>query len=277
MRVEDIDPPREQSGATQGILRTLEAYGFEWHGAVRFQSASRDQHHAAIQALLERRQAYFCSCSRSDLASADLGDLGPVYPGTCRTGAATGATAVRVRTDNAPLSYIDGLQGLQVQHLESDSGDFIIRRKDELVAYHLAVVVDDYDQGITDVVRGIDLMNSTPRQIWLQQLLGYTTPNYSHIPIAINALGQKLSKRAGAGAVLSEHAVATLLAVLVALGQEPPAGLSAASLHTLWDWAFAHWNMDRLQGKTELQVGSIGVARAESGFSGEAVAREKNP
>jgi glutamyl-Q tRNA(Asp) synthetase len=256
LRIENIDPPREQHGATQSILKTLEAFGFEWDGPVRYQDASRELHEAALDFLLSRDLAYRCGCSRSDLETVELGDLGPIYPGTCRTGTDATTTAVRVRTDNTALTFMDGLQGRIVHRLESESGDFIIHRKDGLIAYQLAVVVDDHDQGITHIVRGIDLLDSTPRQVWLQHLLGYTVPRYMHIPIATNALGQKLSKSTGAGAVSLKYREATLLAALAALRQEPPAKLVGASLGGIWDWALENWNIDRLQGETAIPVSS---------------------
>lgn len=255
MRVEDIDPPREQPGAADGIIDTLAAYGFEWHGEPRYQSTSHDRHDAALTSLLERQLAYHCGCSRSDLETVELGDLGPIYPGTCRGGTSADITAVRIRTDNTTLTFIDGLQGPRSQRLQADSGDFIIRRKDKLIAYHLAVVVDDNDQGVTDIVRGIDLMDSTPRQIWLQKLLGYPTPDYVHIPIAVNAQGQKLSKNTGADGISPDQAVATLLAALAALGQAPPSELATAPLAVVWEWARDNWNIEKLRCKSEIPVG----------------------
>ena len=258
LRIENIDPPREQPGATQSIIETLAAFGFEWDGPVRFQDTSRELHDEALGLLEARGLAYRCGCSRSDLESAGLGDLGPIYPGTCRSGTEATTTALRVRTDNIALAFTDGLQGPKSQRLESESGDFIIRRKDDLIAYHLAVVVDDHDQGVTHVVRGIDLLDSTLRQIWLQQLLGYRTPLYMHIPIAINALGQKLSKSSGAPEVMCQNKEIALLAALAALQQGPPAKLASASLAGIWDWAFENWDIARLRGQTEIPF-SAGV------------------
>lgn len=252
LRVEDIDPPREQPGATEKILAALEAYGFEWDGPTSFQSASRDAHEAAIKRLIDTGQAYPCGCSRRSLASAPHGPLGIIYPGTCRDGCNSGETALRVRTNDAEIAFIDGLQGRQSQRLESESGDFIILRRDGLVAYQLAVVVDDEMQGITDIVRGIDLMDSTPRQIWLQQLLGFTTPNYCHIPVAVNADGQKLSKNTGASGLSLDNIEATLVAALQALGQNPPPDLNRAAIAEIWQWAGAHWDIAVLELQEQL-------------------------
>ena len=247
LRVEDIDPPREQPGATAEILAALEAYGFEWDGPTGFQSTSRDAHDAAIERLLDSGLAYPCGCSRRDLASSAHGPLGVIYPGTCRNGCDSDETALRVRTNDQVVSFVDGLQGPQSQRLESESGDFIVLRRDGLVAYQLAVVVDDELQGITDIVRGIDLMDSTPRQIWLQQLLGYSTPNYVHIPVAINAEGQKLSKNTGADGLSLVDVEKTLVTALQALGQQPPADLEKSDLPGIWQWAGSHWDIAVLE------------------------------
>lgn len=267
LRVEDIDPPREQQGATDVIIATLEQYGFEWDGPVLYQSASRTAHDDAVQKLLASKQAYRCSCSRRDLASAPHGPLGVIYPGTCRAGCARNEFAIRVQTNDEPLSFVDGLQGQQSQQLESESGDYVIKRRDGLIAYQLAVVIDDFEQHITEVVRGIDLMDSTPRQIWLQQLLGYPTPNYMHIPVAVFPNGQKLSKNTGAPGVPSDSVTLTLIAALAALGQQPVPELERASLDDIWSWAQEHWQVDVLTAKTQITVDSGAMAAAKNGLS----------
>ena len=246
LRIEDIDPPREQPGATQTILQAMEAYGFEWDGPVIYQSDSRASHDAALATLLAAGSVYRCGCSRRD--------LGPVYAGTCRAGTQAAETALRVRTNNAEIAFVDQLQGKQSQRLETEFGDFIVLRKDGLIAYQLAVVVDDHLQGVTDIVRGIDLMDSTPRQIWLQQMLGYPTPNYLHIPVAINALEQKLSKSHGAAGVPLTNVSGTLHGALATLGQRPPPELAGASVAEIWDWAIENWNSAVLSQQTQLPV-----------------------
>jgi glutamyl-Q tRNA(Asp) synthetase len=247
LRIEDIDPPREQPGATEEILAALERYGFAWDGPVTYQSESHAHHREAVQELIESGMAYRCGCSRRDLAAARRCSLGIVYPGTCRNGSDAQEAALRVRTDDVPLTFDDYLQGSQVHRLESESGDFIILRRDKLIAYQIAVVVDDHLQGITDVVRGIDLMDSTPRQIWLQHLLGYAQPNYCHIPVAINDQGQKLSKSHGSKGVSLEHAERELHRALVALQQHPPGDLETATIPEIWEWAAQNWNIDGLK------------------------------
>lgn len=252
VRVEDIDPPRAQAGATDLILRALEAYGFEWDGPITYQSQSRAQHDDALEQLLNTNSAYRCGCSRRDLDDEPVGSLGSIYPGTCRNGSSAANTALRVRTTDEKLEFCDFLQGRQVHHLESESGDFIVLRKDGLVAYQLAVVVDDYLQGITDIVRGIDLMGSTPRQIWLQGLLGYPTPSYAHIPVAVNDKDQKLSKSHGAAAISSTEIGQTLHSALKTLQQRPPEGLRDGSVGEIWSWARESWDMATLKGETQI-------------------------
>jgi len=246
LRIEDIDPPREQAGADKLILDTLEAYGFAWDGPVTYQSRLRERHDASIAKLIAAGRAYPCSCSRRDLEGAVRGPLGAIYPGTCRSGCEAGNTAIRVRTHNDPIAFTDRLQGLQTVQLESASGDFVIRRRDGLVAYHLAVVNDDADQGITEVVRGIDLLDSTPRHIHLQNLLDMPTPSYVHIPLAKNAAGQKLSKLTGAAAISVACAAPTLVAALRALGQATRQDLETESLDDIWTWAMQHWQLNAL-------------------------------
>jgi glutamyl-Q tRNA(Asp) synthetase len=254
VRIEDIDPPREQPGADRLILETLEAYGFEWDGPVTYQSAFTPRHETLVTELINAGLAYPCSCSRRDLANVPRGPLGAIYPGTCRKGCVSDEVAIRVRVDNDPVEFEDALQGHYCQRLQSESGDFIVKRRDGLIAYHLAVVVDDFDQGITEVVRGIDLLDSTPRQIHLQQLLGFSTPRYMHIPVAINKESQKLSKLTGAPALSTDAVGANLLLALSCLGQEPPASLTGAATATLWQWVAESWDGSAIRGKTEISA-----------------------
>ena len=259
VRIEDIDPPREQTDATDLILTALEAYGFDWDGDVIYQSGSARAHEDALKVLLDNSLAYRCGCSRKDLADIPRGPLGTIYPGTCRNGCDKTETAVRIRTDDTPISFEDGLQGPQTQRLESESGDFIIKRRDGLTAYHLAVVVDDELEGITEIVRGIDIMDSTARQIWLQKLLGYRTPDYIHIPVVTHPDGDKLSKLTGAPGIPLKAVRPVLVAALQALQQEPPAELVELRLPDIWQWAVQNWKLEPLQGVTDISVDSIGA------------------
>ena len=248
LRIEDIDPPREQPGASEEIVEALRRYGFEWDGDVIFQSTNDSAHQSALACLMEQGNAYRCRCSRRDLDSAPRGALGIIYPGSCRDGCEAGEAAIRVRTNDSEIAFDDALQGRIAQHLELESGDFVIRRRDALIAYHLAVVVDDEIQGVTEVVRGIDLMDSTPRQIYLQQLLGYRTPGYVHVPVITHEDGDKLSKLTGAPGIPFDTVSKTLCAALRALRLETPPKLSSAGLSDIWFWARKTWEMEKLVG-----------------------------
>lgn len=247
LRIEDIDPPREAPGATDEILRCLETHGFCWLGDVRWQSRRRAAHHAAIGTLIDNDLAFLCDCSRNDIrATARRGPAGPVYPGTCRH-KAPGAvpaddSALRVAAAPTLISFVDRLQGPQRYRLDRDLGDFIIRRRDGLVAYALAATLDDHAQRITEVVRGTDLLAMTPAQIWLQKLLGLDEPAYLHVPVVRNAAGQKLSKQTGAQPLAANTAGANLCQALACLGQKTPAGLAREAPATIWSWAAANWN-----------------------------------
>jgi len=177
---------------------------------------------------------------------APRGALGIIYPGTCRSGCDSNDAAIRLLTNNTEIAFDDLLQGRIAQRLESESGDFIIRRRDGLIAYHLAVVVDDEIQGVTEIVRGIDLMDSTPRQVWLQQLLGYRTPSYAHIPVITHAGGDKLSKLTGAPGISLHDVEKTLLEALIALQQQAPAELAQSTREEIWSWAFKNWQLGKI-------------------------------
>ncbi len=223
VRIEDIDETRCNATYTSDILRTLQAFGMQWDGEVEIQSARKGLYANALQRLRARGLVYACACSRKEIADSAVAGLdGLVYPGTCRDMSIDDAnTAIRVQTTSEKISFTDLVQGEIEQRIEQEIGDFVLKRRDGLFAYQLAVVVDDADQGITHVVRGADLLDSTARQIYLQRLLGYPTPQYLHIPVAVNALGQKLSKQTLAIAVPTmQDAVHTvLLSALRFLGQ----------------------------------------------------------
>lgn len=254
LRIEDIDPPRAEAGADTAIIRALESYGFQWDGDIYYQSCRADAHRSIIQSLVDTGRAYPCGCSRRDLADCPTGPLGIIYPGRCRNGCDAPETAIRLRTGDDSVEFTDRLQGCHRQRLETESGDFVILRRDGRIAYQLAVVADDYDQGITHVVRGIDLIDSTPRQIFLQRLLGYPTPVYAHIPVAENSVGLKLGKSTGAAPVPVVGVRPMLVAALAALGQEPAPDLAGSSLDTIWDWATGRWAIDRLSRRKAIAV-----------------------
>jgi len=247
LRMEDVDTPRNVPGAADDILKTLEAYGFEWDGAVLWQSRRFDAYAAALERLKAAGVAYGCACSRKEIADSaprPAVDGGLAYPGTCRAGLPPGRAvrAWRLRVRNEETEFVDRLQGRQTQNLERDVGDFVLLRADGLYAYQLAVAVDDEFQGISDVVRGADLIASTPRQIWLQRCLGYATPRYAHLPVATNAVGEKLSKQTRAPALRIEQAGEMLVAALDFLGQATPEGMAHAGLREIWNWAFQYWS-----------------------------------
>ncbi len=249
VRMEDLDTPRNVPGAADEILRTLEAFGFEWSGAVIYQSQRDEFYRAALERLATQGATFACACSRKEIADSSLlGTDGPVYPGTCRAGLAAGRSgrAIRLRVGSAVIEFTDLIQGCIRQNLATEIGDFVLRRADGIIAYQLAVAVDDDDQGITQIIRGADLLASTPRQIFLQQLLGFATPHYGHLPIVTNRAGEKLSKQTLAQAIEVKKATNLLFNALCFLGQNPPAELQRSSQKPLWDWALGHWSLAKV-------------------------------
>lgn len=249
VRMEDLDPPRVAPGAADDILYTLRACGMEWDGAPVRQSKRSDAYHAALHQLRKRGLVYPCACSRREIAdSAVAGAEGPVYPGTCRDGLPPdrAARALRIDTRGASIGFDDALQGGIRHDLEKESGDFVLYRADDVYAYQLAVAVDDAEQGITDIVRGADLLASTPRQIYLQALLGFPRPRYAHLPVAVNAAGEKLSKQTYAAPLHAGKPVPALVAALSFLGQQPPHELARGTVKELWKWALANWDLARV-------------------------------
>ncbi len=248
VRVEDLDPPREVPGAADQILSALDAFGFEWDGSVQFQSRRQAAYDEAIETLLSGGFAYLCECSRKEVARAGIpGAEGPVYPGTCRGTALKKRQrrSVRVLTQGCRIGFTDRLQGKIVQALEQHIGDFVICRADGLTAYQLAVVVDDAWQGITDVVRGLDLLQSTPRQIHLQRLLGLQSPRYAHLPLVLDNAGRKLSKQDRAAPVRQEDPLRALLTAYRFLGQTAPPE-PIGTLREFWQWSLEHWDPSRI-------------------------------
>jgi glutamyl-Q tRNA(Asp) synthetase len=250
VRMEDVDEPRSRAGAEDAILHTLAAYGFRWDEPVVKQSARTAAYDAALVRLQARGCVYPCTCTRRTLATAPLGPAGErIYPGTCRAAAAPARrsgqrAAQRVRVGDAVVEFVDLLQGHQRQELARDVGDFVVRRADGLHAYQLAVVVDDADARITTIVRGADLLVSTPRQIFLQRLLDAPTPAYLHVPVAINAAGEKLSKQTRAPALPAEP-LPVLLRAWRFLDQAPPEA-PPRSVAEFWSHAARAWSRARL-------------------------------
>lgn len=262
VRIEDLDKPREVKGAADAILRTLEAYGFEWDGPIVRQSRRGAAYAAALEHL-ERGGAVFpCACTRREVSDSTLGEASePIYPGTCRTGIPSGrrARAIRARVDRTAIAFEDRLQGRIEQNLADEVGDFIVRRADGPFAYQMAVVVDDFEQGVTDVVRGADLLASTPRQMLLQLRMGYSTPRYMHLPIAVNRNGEKLSKQTLAAPLAPAEGPLRLWRALCFLGQEPPQDLQREGTVALWSWARTHWNSEKIPRQRSIREDSAGL------------------
>lgn len=254
--MEDLDPPRETPGAASHILYTLETYGFEWDEPVLYQSRRLDAYRAALKQLQQQGAAYPCACTRREIAdSAVNGIEGLVYPGTCRNGLhGRVARSWRLRVTPDEIAFDDAVQGRQVQCLQRDIGDFVLKRADGPFAYQLAVVVDDHAQGISQVVRGADLLDSTPRQIHLQRSLGLPTPAYAHLPLATNAAGEKLSKQTLADPLNPAQRVPLLWQALEFLGQDPPAELKHDTLALLWQWALEHWDLHAVPARRRITV-----------------------
>ena len=251
VRMEDLDPPREAPGAADGILRALEALGMAWDGPVLYQSTREDAYEAALNRLAAANLTYPCGCTRREVADSAIGHEAVrelVYPGTCRNGLPPGRAprSVRLRVNDAVIEFDDTVQGHQSQHLGREVGDFVLRRADGYFAYQLAVVVDDADQAITDVVRGADLLDSSARQIFLQHCLGVPTPRYCHLPVATDRSGNKLSKQTLAAPVDPTRPALALSRALEFLGHAPPAELAHDDPAEIWEWAIAHWARARI-------------------------------
>jgi glutamyl-Q tRNA(Asp) synthetase len=262
VRIEDLDSPRVVPGMADDMLRTLEILGFRWDGEVIYQSRRGEAYRAALDVLTEKGLVYPCGCSRSEIARLSSaphpGEEGPAYPGLCRDGLSHGKSerSFRVRVGSDEVIFNDGVMGQFVQRLSVASGDFVVKRGDGPFAYHLAVVVDDAAAGVNQVVRGADLLSSTPRQIYLQMLLGYGTPGYFHLPLVTGRGGMKLSKRDNAvslveGRDLAREGWELLIDVLRFLGQEPPAYLTGAPCKEILAWAVAHFDIRNVPRRPE--------------------------
>ncbi len=259
LRIEDIDPPREAPGATSAILKTLEAYGFEWDGAVTYQSQRHALYEEALSQLRDKNRLYTCNCSRKMIVAVTP-DQPQRYPGTCRNRnlLRTQSMALRLRTEDASLSFNDPVQGAIAHNIYREDGDFILFRRDGFYAYVLAVSVDDMQQGITEVVRGNDLLGATARQIYLIQQLDGTAPGYAHLPVACNAAGEKLSKQTGAIPLPLTQPVRQLCQALSFLGHAPPPELNQAGLDEFWNWAIRNWQLKRVPEKA-ISTASLSV------------------
>lgn len=262
IRVDDIDPPREQKGASEDILKTLEAFGFEWDGDVIYQSSRLQRYQDALTQLIEQGKAYFCSCSRKSIMKKmgdkkEHGEL--VYPGFCRNGPLIKPEnpndySTRLRTDSQAVSFTDSIQGKHSVNLEQHVGDFVLKRRDGHFAYHLAAGIDDAEQNITEVIRGADLLNCTSCQIHVQHSLNLQSPQYCHLPIVVNEFGQKLSKQHHAEPINPKDYATLLYKTLKFLGQMPPIELIDSNQTDIWRWAKAHWRLDLVPRKRQIMI-----------------------
>lgn len=258
LRIDDLDQPRCVAGAEAIILRQLEAHGLYWDGALVRQSQHQAEYAAALQQLDAQGCLYRCTCTRAMLALSSLpGPDGPVYAGSCRSAAHPSSTvhALRFRTQNGVLQWLDGIQGKVCRTLPQQSGDFVLRRADGQMGYHLACALDEQRMGITEVVRGADLLAATVQQLQVLDALQLTPPRYAHVPVLLASDGRrKLSKQNGA-APLSTDVLAVsqqLLFCLTAMQLKPPPALAKANVQEILQWALQHWDRQRLAGNLAL-------------------------
>lgn len=232
-------------GASQTILDCLQRFGLDWDGEIYYQSRHLDTYIKAISRLRKMDKVYPCTCSRKLLA-----EYPGVYPGFCRnrqTSVEDLPHALRLKTEDIAIGFTDRIQGQIHENMARQHGDFIIARKDGIIAYQLAVVVDDYAQKVNRIVRGFDLLDSTPKQIWLRQLLAFPDIDYMHVPVIVDAQGQKLSKQTYAQAIDASNPSRTLFRLLNLLQQNPPNTLHDAGIGDILDWAIAHWQPQKLE------------------------------
>jgi glutamyl-Q tRNA(Asp) synthetase len=249
VRIDDLDPPRVIRGAADAILRCLEALALDWDGEIVYQSRRRAAYRAALERLKRLGLVYPCACSRSEIAQAGLsGPEGPIYPGTCRNGIADGRPmrALRLLTRGAQVAFDDRVLGIETRDLERSAGDFVLWRNDGVYAFHLASAVDDGELGMTEVVRGADLLESSLRQAHVIALLALPVPRYAHLPVATDARGEKLSKQTHAPQIDPAHTAPVLWSVLRFLGQAPPDAMKRAPATEILAWAKASWSLDRV-------------------------------
>lgn len=255
VRIDDLDTPRNVPGADTVILQQLESHGLQWDEAPRYQSQHIEQYQHALNVLTERKLLYACTCTRAELATTSIaGPDGPVYAGTCRNKSiGTEKHSLRVRADDSSLSFVDLLLGKQTRQLRREIGDFVVQRSDGILGYQLACAVDEFEQGITEVIRGADLLDSTFRQLFIQALLGLKHAQYGHLPVLVQSDGKKLSKQNRAAPIEAKNASSNLMRCLTALGQNPVASLSGATPAEVVSWAIRHWDLARIPKKAALQ------------------------
>lgn len=248
LRIDDLDTARNVTGASDAILTTLDTFGLHWDDSVVYQSQCLTTYDDVLNELSKNQLIYPCSCSRKMLASTDI------YSGLCRhqSPSPDSPTALRIKTDSRLITFEDGLQGVMSHNLAKQTGDFILKRRDGIIAYQFAVVIDDDQQHINQIVRGFDLLAETPKQIYLQHLLGLPCPAYFHVPVIVNEYGYKLSKQTQATAVNVTTPQNVIFELLGLLKQNPPAELQHASVTELLGWAIEHWNINLLKNSKQV-------------------------
>ncbi|RJX34214.1 MAG: tRNA glutamyl-Q(34) synthetase GluQRS [Oxalobacter sp.] len=249
VRIEDVDATRCRPEYEAAILRTLDSFGFRYDHRVMRQSERAGAYQKALNRLFHEAPIFACACTRKEIGDSRVGSDGaPIYPGTCRVQMPEGkeARAWRIRVNDHVFAFEDAIQGHIEQNLATEVGDFVLLRADGMFAYQLAVIVDDAEQEITHVVRGADLIDSTPRQIYLQERLGVPTPQYAHLPVAVGFSGEKLSKQTLAVPLEDDKPVPALWQAMHFLGQQPPEDLRKASVSEFWEWAMHHWTLDKV-------------------------------
>jgi glutamyl-Q tRNA(Asp) synthetase len=249
LRIEDLDPPREIPGSADTIIRTLETLGFEWDQSILYQSTRSEAYLDTVTQLLHQQHAYACNCSRKTIADSQDGKTSELtYSGFCRNRKlpVKGEVAIRVITQPNPITYADQIAGKISQNLLKQSGDFVVKRKDGLIAYQLAVVIDDAYQEVTDIVRGADLLDSTPRQIHLQNILKLSTPGYAHIPLLLDSQGKKFSKSSYLGKP-PENDLNSLLKSWHHLNQIKVDAKDFDHIQDFWRWAIKNWDINLIK------------------------------
>ncbi|WP_261815915.1 tRNA glutamyl-Q(34) synthetase GluQRS [Vibrio gallicus] len=248
VRIEDLDPPREMPGASEDILNSLRAYHLHWDGEVVYQSQRHALYEQQIQQWLTQGQAYYCQCTRKQIKAE-----GGFYLGQCRNqNHSASGSAVRIKIDHSVLQFEDLKHGTISIPPQIAEEDFIIKRRDGLFAYNLAVVLDDIDQGVTEVVRGADLIEPTGRQIALYQILGYTKLSYLHLPLAVTDNGAKLSKQNHAQAIDTCNPIPTLLQAMLFLGFNIPEAIKSQNIEKIIRWGIQNWRLTQLPIETEI-------------------------
>ncbi len=257
LRIDDLDPPRVRKGAINSILKTLERFGLFWDRDIVYQSRRTEAYTEAMNTLKIARRTYFCTCSRKDIIrnSRFMGIDGPIYSGTCRnTTPEKKPAATRFRLQQDSIKFTDNLQGLIEAKAKTEVGDFVLQRADEVFSYHLANVIDDHSMGITDVIRGADLLPSTLKQICITDALKFHPTNYLHLPLVVNSRGEKLSKQNSDNPVDILAPSPTVWRILNKLNQSPPSELNGCTLADILQWAAHNWDRKLLPPVSKLKL-----------------------